>query len=896
VKPDYGRHYLTSLFEPRSVAVVGATGKPGKIGEVLVSNLLASGYRGRLLGVNPRHAVVHGVPCVPRLSALGGAVDLAVIATPPHTVPALVAECGEAGVRFAVVITAGFGETGAAGAELEAQVLAAARRHGVRIIGPNCLGLLRPSIGLNASFSRGGAAPGGLGLLSQSGAVCTAMLDWARGEGIGFSSVVSLGGTVDVGLGEALDYLAADSATRHVLVYVEGVRDARRFAAGLRMAARHKPVVIMKVGRHPAGSRAAVSHTGAIVGGDDVFEAVVKRCGAVRVDHFEGLLSAARVLRGHAHGAGPRLAIVTNGGGPGVMAADRAADLGLRLPELSAGTVEALQQALPANWSHANPVDLIGDADSARYRAATAACLADPNVDGLIAMLTPQAMTDPLEAAQAVADAASGQTKPVLASWMGGDEMGAARRALRAAGIAEFQAPEAAVDAYGTLVRIGTAHAALLKPPLPRPSREPVNIPAARAIVAGALAAGRTLLDAGEAANLLAAFRIPVVTAIRAATAEEAAAAASALGFPVAMKISAQGITHKSDVGGVRLGLTDAPAVRAAFADMCAAVARARPDAEIRGVDVQPMLGGEGARELLAGIVRDPVFGPAIAFGAGGTAVEVLRDRAVVLPPLDAGMADEMIAATRVSGLLGAFRGRQPANHAAICDVLLRLSDMACEIPEIAELDINPLYAEAKRVVALDARVLLKAAGAPGERLAFPAYPRSLVSLEELPDGARLEVRPIRPEDAAQEQQFVASLSESARRFRFVNALRSLPPDMLERFTHIDYDREMAFIAVDTASGQEAGVARYCPCPDGETCEFAIVIADAWQGRGLGRLLMRKLVDSARAQGWRRLCGHILPDNLRMLDLCRRLGYAVEPIVDGGMRVAVLNLVPMKPV
>lgn len=579
------------------------------------------------------------------------------------------------------------------------------------------------------------------------------------------------------------------------------------------------------------------------------------------------------------------------------MAADRATDLGLRLAELSGATVEALQGVLPANWSHGNPVDLIGDAGSARYRAATAACLADPNVDGLIALLTPQAMTDPLEAAQAVAGAATGQTKPVLASWMGGDEMGAARHALRAAGIAEFVAPEAAVDAYGTLVRINTAHAALLRPRLPHPSPEPANIPAGRAIVAGALAAGRTLLDAREAVNLLAAFRIPVVAATRAATAEEAAAAASAIGFPVAMKISAQGITHKSDVGGVRLGLTDAAAVRAAFVDMCAAVARARPDAEIRGVDIQPMRGGEGARELLAGIMRDPVFGPAIAFGAGGTAVEVLRDRAVGLPPLDAGMADEMIGATRVSALLGAFRGRQPANRAAIRDVLLRLSEMACEIPEISELDINPLYADAGGVMALDARMLLQAAdGAPGERLSFPAYPRSLVSVEELPDGAHLEVRPIRPEDAALEQKFVASLSESARRFRFVNALRSLPPDMLERFTHIDYDREMAFIAVDTHSGEEAGVARYCPCPDGETCEFAIVIADDWQGRGLGRLLMRKLVDSARAQGWHRLCGHVLPDNFRMLELCRRLGYAVEPMVDGDMRVAVLDLLPMKAV
>ena len=889
-------HYLDPLFEPASVALIGASESRDKVGGLLLDNLLAGAFRGRLFAVNPKYASVRGLACVPGVASLPEAPELAVVATPAATVPGLIDECGRAGIRAAVVITAGFREAGPAGAALERALLDNARRHGLRLLGPNCVGLMRPPLGLNATFARGQALAGGLALVSQSGAVCTAMLDWATPMGVGFSSVVSLGGSSDIDFGEVIDYLASDPETKQVLLYAEGVRDGRRLVSSLRAAARVKPVIVMKVGRHPAGSRAAVSHTGAIVGRDDVFDAVVARTGIVRVKTAGELVAAALALASDVRPGGDRLAVVTNGGGPGVMAADRATELGVPLAQLSGETFGRLAAALPANWSHGNPVDLIGDATPDRYRAAVSACLADTGVDGVVVILTPQAMTDADAAADAVISAAKASTKPVIACWMGEASVAAARTRLRAAGLPALRLPEMAVEAFAYLARFYRNQRRLLEAPPPLAHREPPDLASARAIVANALAQGRAVLGATESKDFLAAFRIPVVRSLDAPTVEDAVRAADGCGYPVVLKIRSPDITHKSDVGGVRLGLPDAGAVREAFAQMAAAAARARPDARLEGVTVERMASSPHGRELMAGIATDEVFGPAITFGAGGIAVEVLRDRAVGLPPLNAALADDLVRGTRVDLMLDEFRHLPAVNRAALREVLLRVSEIACEIPEVTELDVNPLVADEHGVLALDARVAIRPVRAAMRRyghLAIHPYPTDLEGDETLPDGTRVRVRPIRPEDAALETAFVEGLSPQTRRMRFQSALRYLTPAMLARFTQIDYDREMALVALagDEGGEREVAVCRYITLPDGRSCEYAIVVGDDWQGRGLGRRLMARIIQVARGRGLERFVGWVSVENAAMLRLSAQLGFTDQPVAgDPLTRQVVLDL------
>ena len=889
-------HYLRALFEPESVALVGATERAGKVGATVMQNLLAAGFRGELFAVNPKYTSVAGVPCVASVLELPRAVDLAVVVTPPPTVPAIIDECGRAGIRAAVVVTAGFSETGPQGAALEQAMLDAARRRGVRIMGPNCLGIIRSSIGLNATFARGNALPGSLALVSQSGALCTALLDWAGANGVGFSSVVSMGGSSDVEFGEVIDYLAADEKTEHILLYIEGVRDGRRLVGSLRAAARLKPILVMKAGRHPAGSRAAVSHTGAIVGNDDVFDAVVRRTGIVRVATAGELVAAALALASHVRPRGERLAVITNGGGPGVMAADRATELGIPLATLGAATIARLQAALPANWSHGNPVDLIGDAGPDRYRAAISACLDDPEVDGVLAILTPQAMTEPTAAARAVIGAASGAAKPVLACWMGQATVAEGRHIMHEARLSAFRLPETAVEAFAYLAQFYRNQRVLLEAPPPLVDHAAPDLAAARALVRKVLDDGRTLLDTTESKEFLAAFHVPIARSSNAASADEAVAAADATGYPVVLKIRSPDITHKSDVGGVRLGLANANAVRAAYESIMAAVRDKRPDARVLGVTVEAMVTRPHARELMAGILRDRVFGPAITFGAGGIAIEVLRDRAVGLPPLNALLVEDMIRGTRVARMLEQFRHLPAVDRAALVEVLLRVSEIACEIPEIEELDINPLVADETGVLALDARVVLarRPAGAlPYSHVAIRPYPADLAAHLELPGGEKLLLRPIRPEDAQLEMQFVDALSPESKRLRFQSAIRRLTPTMLARFTQIDYDREMALVAIDRSAGRdrEVAVARYIRLPDGVTCEFAIVLADDWQGKGLGPRVMGRLIAVARAAGLETMVGQVLASNQAMLHMCERLGFAIERDPDDPLnRRAVLRL------
>lgn len=874
------RHYLTPLFEPASVAIIGASERAGAIGTVLVANMRAAQYRGALFAVNPKHGSVQGVPCFPSIGQVPQRVDLAVIATPPETVPQLMVECGLAGVRAAVIITAGFAETGVAGARLERAVMDNARRYGVRVTGPNCLGIMRPDIGLNATFARGNALPGALALVSQSGAVCTAMVDWARPNKVGFSSVVSMGGSRDVDFGEIIDYLVNDPRTEHILMYVEGVRDARRFFSSLRAAARVKPVILMKVGRHPVGSRAAVSHTGAIVGADDVFDAVVRRAGVVRVTTIGQLVAAAQALSARVRPRGDRLVIITNGGGPGVMAADCAADLGLPLAELSDSTQQVLQAALPANWSHGNPVDLIGDADAARYRAAVTACLDDGNVDGALVVLTPQAMTEPTAVADAVIAVARGHSKPVLACWMGEAGVAAGRKKFADAGIPVFRTPDPAVEMFAHLSAFYRNQQTLLQVPGPLAMQTPPDVAAARAIIDTVLAEKRSVLNEIEAKALLEAFGMPVAKTVPASSADAATQLAGELGYPVVLKINSPDITHKSDVGGVLLNLRDAAAVRAAYQQIISDATRLRPQARISGVVVEPMVIRPNGRELMIGVIRDPVFGPAIAFGAGGITVEVLRDRAVALPPLNAWLVAELIRGTRVSKLLGAFRKMPPVDFAALESVLLRVSEMVCELPWITELDINPLLIDENGAIVVDARVVVGAYTPVHGRyghMAIHPYPADLVTTWQSKAGETVTLRPIRPEDAAIEQAFVRGLSAESRRFRFMDTLRELTPRMLARFTQIDYDREMALIATIQRGGSEIelGVCRYITNPDGASCEFAIVIADEQQGHGLGRRMMTQLIAVAGTHGLQTMIGHVLGSNRGMLSLCQSLGFVV---------------------
>ena len=894
----YDKHYLTPLFEPRSVAVVGATEREGAIATIVLKNLLAAKYRGHLFAVNPRHATVHGVPSFPSLDAVPERIDLAVVVTPAATVPQVIEDAGRAGVRAAVMLTAGFGETGSAGMALQQALLANAQRYGVRLVGPNCIGIMRPEIGLNATFAKGGVQPGALALVSQSGALCTAILDWAQPNGIGFSSVVSLGGSIDIDFGEILDYLVADSRTEHILLYVEGVRNARAFMSALRAASRVKPVLVLKAGRHAAASRAVRSHSGALVGTDDVFDAALRRAGVVRVATIGQLFAAAAGLSARIAPRGNRLAIITNGGGPGAMAADRAADLAIPLPELSQPTLDALNAVLPAHWSHGNPVDLIGDADRARYHAALTACLADPAIDGVLAMCVPQAITDPLDAARAVVEVAQGAAKPIVTCWMGETQVAAARKLFQQARVPTFRTPESAVELFSHLSAYYRNRQLLLQTPGPRAIDAPGDVEAARIIIDGALAANRDILNEMESKAVLAAFRIPISRTVLARSAGEAMLLAEELGLPVALKIASPDITHKSDVGGVRLDLRTLAAVRAAYQELIDAVHAARPDAVIEGVAVEPMAQRPNGRELMLGVAQDQVFGPVITFGAGGTAVEILRDRAVALPPLNELLIRDMVRSTRVARLLGRFRNLPPIAMADLETTLLRVSEMVCELPELRELDINPLLADETGVIAVDARIVV---GRPHPGLgryghmAIHPYPAHRVHELQVSDGTQVTIRPIRPEDAELEREFVKGLSPESKYFRFMDTLRELTPQMLARFTQIDYDREMAFIAVTHSGGKETeiGVCRYITNPDGVSCEFAVVIADAWQGRGIAGRLMAELIAVAREKRLKRMVGHVLASNSRMLEFVGGLGFTLsyDP-ADPTVKRAVLALQP----
>ncbi len=877
-----GQHYLKPLFAPKSVAIFGASDRTDAVGQIVFQGMLQGGYQGALYPINPSHAEVQGCKAYTSLGQIGEPVDLAVIATPAKTVPDIIEECGKHNVKAAVIITAGFGETGPEGQALERAVVENAQRYGIRLIGPNCLGVMRPEIGLNATFNKGIANPGNLAFVSQSGALCTAILDWAKSNDVGFSSVISMGSSVDVDFGEILDYLVSDVKTQSILLYIEGIRNARSFMSAIRAAARVKPVILVKVGRHAAASKAAMSHTASLVGSDDAFEAAVRRAGVVRVQTITQLFSAAKALSCGFHPTGNRLAIVTNGGGPGVMATDCASDLGLVMATLSEATIEQLNQVLPHTWSHGNPVDIIGDAQADRYQHAVQACLEDPNVDGVLTILTPQAMTKPLEVADAVIELSNRYSRPLLACWMGGGQVEEARAAFNQARKPSFRTPEPAVEVFSFLSAYYQNQKLLMQVPGPLSHQVKPDVEGARMIIEGALQDRRKVLNEMESKALLSAFHIPVAQTMVAHSPNEALLIAQQLGFPVAMKVNSPDITHKTDAGGVRLNLVNAQAVRGAYHEIIESVRQYRPDAQVEGISIEPMIVKPNGRELMIGVINDPVFGPVITFGAGGTTVEIMGDRAVSLPPLNSFLVRDMIQGTHVARMLGAFRHMPPVDMEALESVLLRVSEMACELPMLMEMDINPLIVDEHGALAADARVVVEFRQPGADRYAHMAiypYPTHLVSEWQLADGTNMVIRPIRPEDAELEQEFVHNLSEESRYFRFMNSVQELSQSMLVRFTQIDYSREMALIAVSEEQGREVelGVTRYAINPDGESCEFALVIADNMRGKGLGHKLMTALMDAARGKGLKTIEGQVLNNNANMLKLMKRLGFSIDP-------------------
>jgi acetyltransferase len=877
---------IEAVLRPASVAVVGASATPGSIGDVLCRNLREGGFRGLVFYVNPRYESIGDAPCYPDVRSVPQAVDVAIIATPPPTLPTVLEHCGERGVRGAIIVSAGFREGGEEGAAWERTMLQVARRHGLRLLGPNSFGVIRTGDGFNASCGAALPKPGRLALVSQSSALCAATLDWARSRHVGFSTVISTGVGDDIGSGDVLDFLARDAATDGIMLYLEGVGDARRFMSALRAAARVKPVVVMKAGRSLEGRGSLAFHTGSLVGGDDVFDAAMRRAGVLRIRDFGQLYSAASTLGAGVRMRGRRLGIVTNAGGPGQLAADRAGDRGLPLARLDDATLAQLHALLPPSSAGGNPVYVRGDASAQVYAQAAQKCLLDDEVDALLAILTPFALTDADRFATELITVAAAQRKPVFTCWMGGAAMTSARQRFAENRVPTFPTPEAAVDAIAALALFTANQEQLLQVPAPLgPTSTPDRATAQRLLDAARMA-GNEWLNPADSKELLAAFGIPIVRSRPAYSADEAVQVAAVIGYPVAMKILSPDIAHKTDVGGVRLGRTDARSVHDGYENMLRDVGIARPDARLEGVLIEPMYVERHGRELMIGAVRDPVFGPAISFGLGGTMVEVIRDRAVALPPLNPYLARDLIRRTRASMALQPLRGAPAAAQEAIEDMLLRVSEIVCELPDVGAIDINPVIVTAGGAVAVDARIGVMPMAQPQllyRHMAIHPYPSTLEFPLDLPDGQRAEIRAIRPEDAELERDFVHRLSEQSRFLRFMFGLQDLSPAMLSRFTQIDYDRELALIVVvrlPDGVERQIGVARYIMLPDEESCEFAIVVSDEWQGKGVARRLFQCLIDIAGDRHIKLMTGITLRENTRMIDLSRSLGFATRADTD----------------
>ena len=881
------RPALEMMLAPRSVAVIGATETEGSVGRTLMENLKAGNFGGTLIPVNPRRRRVFGITAFPRISAAQHAVDLAVVATPAPTVPALIGECVEAGVKGAIIISAGFEECGQAGRELEKQVLKELRGSKMRIIGPNCLGVMRPRIALNATFAADMALPGSVGFISQSVGLCTAILDWGLREKVGFSAFVSVGSMLDVNWGDLIYYLGDDPSTKSIVIYMESIGNARSFLSAAREVALTKPIIVIKVGRSEAASKAAASHTGSLTGNDEVLDAAFRRVGVLRVNTIPELFNMAEVLAKQPRPRTPRLVIVTNAGGPAALATDMLVTGGGQIAQLSRESFDAFNKLLPAHGSRNNPVDLLGDAGAERYAKALEIVSKDPNNDGVLVILTPQAMTEPTATAEQLKRFAKFNGKPILASWMGGDQVRVGEEILNNAGIPTFPYPDTAMRAFAYMWRYADNLRSLYETPAVGADSD--NQFAKRSQVAKIIRTARrgkrTLLTEVESKEILAAYGISVVETHIAFSEEEAVKLAESIGSSVVLKVYSATITHKTDVGGVKLNLRGAGAVRRAYRQIQLAVTKHNRGEDFLGVTVEPMIAVDGC-ELILGSSLDPQFGPVLLFGAGGPLVEVFKDRALALPPLNATLARRVIEQTRIFAALKGVRGRGPADLAALDQLLVRFSQLVAEQRWIKEIDINPLVASASGLIALDARMVLHSAEAREDELPRPGirpYPSQYVARCRLRDNTLAILRPIRPEDEPLMIEFHKTLSEQSVRFRYFSLLKLETRIAHERLTRIcfnDYDREIALVIdyknPQTARHEILGVGRLSKLHGLDEAEWAIMISDQWQGHGLGTKLLRLLVEIGRKEKLSRIFAHILPDNSVMQHVSKKVGFKLH--------------------
>ncbi|MCS7095015.1 MAG: bifunctional acetate--CoA ligase family protein/GNAT family N-acetyltransferase [Thaumarchaeota archaeon] len=875
---------LVKMFNPAVVALIGASDKAGSIGLTLLENLMTGKSRRRIYAVNPNREQVQGLKCHPSIRDVPENVDLAIIATPAHTVPSIVEECGEAGVEGAAIISAGFKEIGEEGRRREAEIDEIRQRYGLRILGPNCMGFIRPHINLNASFFNKSPEPGQIAFISQSGALGSSILDWAVSRHIGFSMFASLGSMLDIDFGDLIDFLGQDPYTKSILLYMENVGNARKFMSAARGFARNKPIIVIKPGKFEIAAKAAKSHTGALVGSFDVYRAAFRRAGVVRVDEIQELFNCASVLDSRRLPVGPNLAIITNAGGLGVITADAVEEYGARVASLSPETIASLEMVLPSFWSRGNPIDLLGDADVERYATALRLCLNDPNVDGVIVIYTPQGAAQPDYLAESVIAIVreSEWVKPVLTVWVGGESLAEARKMFHENDIPAYETPEQAVKAYIYMYKYKRNLELLYETPedLPIDPSPPKNF--LKLLVRKALNEGRYILDFDEANKFLDVYGIPRAEGELVSTVEEAVIAARRIGYPIALKIVSPKIIHKTDVGGVVLNITSENELRKAFFRMSESIKAAISEAEVKGFYVQKMV--EPVHyELIIGSKKDPDFGSVIMFGAGGVATEFLMDKAVGLPPLNQVLARRIMEETKIYDVLQkGLRNKPPANLKKIEETIVRFSNIIVDFPEIKEAEINPLIVAGERVVSADCRILLdpdfRPSEEPYQHLVISPYPTKYVRPWRLKDGRMVLLRPIKPEDEPIEYELIKGLSEESSRFRFFQVIREITHEMLVRFCNIDYDREMAIIAEYREDGKvrNIGVGRLIMQPDRKRAEFAVLVADDFQGKGLGTKLIDTLIEVAQERKISTIYGIILPDNVRMINLAKKMGFTIK--------------------
>jgi len=895
------RYGLDAMFSPSSVAVIGATDRPGTGGQTILQNLLRGGYSGEVYAVNPSHDQVQGIKAYKRIGEISGVVDLAVIAIPAISVPQVVQECIDAETKSAVVISAGFKERGAAGIALERQIQAQLKNSSMRLLGPNCLGLMNPTIGLNATFANNAPHVGNVVFLSQSGALLSAILDWSQREEVGFSAIVSTGSMLDVSWGDLIYHFGDDPGTKSILLYMESVGDARSFSSAAREVSLSKPIIVIKAGRSEAASRAAASHTGSLTGSDEVLDAAFRRCGVLRVQNIADLFYMAEVLGRQPRPKGPHLTILTNAGGPGVLATDALVANGGELTQLSVESLRSLNEFLPAHWSRNNPIDILGDADPERYARALEIACQDPNSDGLLVILAPQGMTDPGQIAQRLMGYAKEYDKPVLASWMGGSSVAAGEAALNAAGIPTFSYPDTAARAFTSMWRYTYNLRGLYETPALSEQCEAQNksCEEVEQLIQNVRSQGRTLLTEVESKQLLSLYGIPTVETRIAASEEEAVKVAAEIGYPVVLKVFSETISHKTDVGGVKLNLADEAAVRLAYRSIESSVTEKAGSNQFSGVAVQPMIKLEGY-ELILGSSIDSQFGPVILFGSGGQLVEVYRDRALALPPLNTTLAQRMMEQTKIFKALKGVRGRASVDMGALEQLLVRFSQLVVEQKWISEIDINPLLASPQNLLALDARVVLHGPEVRLDQIPKPAirpYPSQYVSPWTMKDGSQVTMRPIRPEDEPLMVKFHETLSDRSVYLRYFCSLslsRRVAHERLLRICFGDYDREILLVAemTDSTTGERRiiAVGRMNKMHSGKEAEVAVLVCDQYQKLGLGHELLRRIIEVARDEKLGRVSSEMLADNIAMQVVMKRLGFRVRSSSDLSSVRAFLDL------